>query len=186
MTAVPPPRMPTLPSSCVTRASTHLRMIRLGISEMETADEDRVILGFFSVAIFGWSVTQALGRLKTWDRPGFVAWYAPWKAELENDPLCKFFVDQRNAIIHDVQPLVGFVLASVGSDPLQVGTIHIPEAELPKEHRGNPIDDPSAINLCRLYLAFLQEMFDAFHPMVWKMDDRVLARYYAKFGQGAS
>ena len=67
-----PPELPTLPSSCVTRASTHLSMIRLGITEMETAKQDRVLLGFFSVAIFGWSVTQAMKRLKkkTWGGSG--------------------------------------------------------------------------------------------------------------------
>ena len=102
---------------------------------------------------------------------------------MRSDELCTFFAKERNAIIHDVQPLVGFVLSSFGSKAPKVGTINIPEDDLPTTHRGKPIDDRSAINLCRLYLAYLQEMFDSFHPMVWKMDDRILATFYAKLEQ---
>jgi hypothetical protein len=178
-----PPPLPTLPSSCATRASTHLSMIRLAITEMETGEHDRVLLGFFSVAIFGRSFIYAVERLKRWDRPGFLSWYAPWQTLMKNDPVCKFFYSQRDAIIHDVQPLVGVVLGGFGPTAPQVGTIYTPDEKLPQEHRGNPIYDRSAVNLCRLYLALLGEMFEAFHPMAFRLDEPVLAKFYARLEQ---
>jgi hypothetical protein len=98
-------------------------MVRLGARDMLEADQDRVLLGFFSVALFGRSVTLALQHLKTWDEPVFLAWYAAWENEMRGDPLCKFFYDLRSDILHDVVPMVGFVLASWGPSVPLPGTV---------------------------------------------------------------
>lgn len=184
MLGFPSYQPPEMPSNCVTRAGTHLRMVQLGLSDMESADHDRVTLGYYTVAIFGRSVSLALQHLKTWDKPAFLSWYAPWAGEMRRDPLCRFFYNLRTDIIHDVIPMAGVVLGAFGPGAPQVGTIHIPEDNIPREHRGKPIEDPSALNLCRLYLAYLQEMFDSFLTIVWEIDDRAQAAHYSQLGPG--
>lgn len=102
-----------MPSVVLTRSWTHLRMVKLGLDDMEDTEQDRVLLGFFSVAVFGRSVSLALQRLKTRDRPAFLAWCGPWEEDMRRDPLCRFFYVLRTDILHGVTPLVGFVFQSL-------------------------------------------------------------------------
>jgi len=166
---VPPPS--EMPSSCLTRAVTHLRVAHLGLRDMEASDQDRVLLGFFGVAVFGRSVTLALQHLKTWDEPAFLAWYEPWVAQMRQDPLCRFFYELRTDILHDVVPMVGVVLGAWGQNALRPGSVTVLDRPVPTEHRGKPIDDTSTSNLCRLYLAYLDELVESSHALVWQIQD---------------
>jgi hypothetical protein len=141
------------------RASTHLRLARLGLVDMESADHDRILLGYFTVAVFGRSCTLALQRLKHWDEAAFLKWYEPWATAMKNDPLCQFFYELRTEIVHGVTPIPGVMLAAFGPSAPQVGAIYIPEDKVPTEHKGQPIEDRSARNLSRLYVEYLQENF---------------------------
>ena len=58
--------LPEMPSDCLTRAQTHLNMVRLGLGEMSAGDQDRAVLGFCGIAVFGASVTFALQHLRHW------------------------------------------------------------------------------------------------------------------------
>lgn len=176
--------MPDFPSNCVTRASTHLRLARLGRADVESADHDRIILGYYTVAVFGRSCTLALQHLKHWDAAAFLEWYAPWATEMREDPLCRFFYQLRTEIVHGVTPIAGVTLAAFGPNAPQVGVIYIPDDKVPAEHKGQPIEDRSALNLARLYVDYLQAMFDSFLTIVWPIDDRAHAEWAAQFSQG--
>jgi hypothetical protein len=47
---------------------------------MSAGDQDRAVLGFCSIAVFGASATFALQHLKHWDEAAFDSWYEPWSA----------------------------------------------------------------------------------------------------------
>ncbi|MGP8160479.1 MAG: hypothetical protein ACLQGJ_04560 [Candidatus Dormibacteria bacterium] len=139
---------------------------------MTTTDPDRTLLGCFCVAIFGRSVTLALQHLETWDERAFREWYAPWRAEMRGDPLCRFFYVLRTDILHDVVPMVGVMLGGWGPSARPVGTISFHDRKLPTEHRGKPIEDTSTLNLCRLYVAYLEELVQSSYGVVRDIQDR--------------
>jgi hypothetical protein len=157
-----------------------LRLVDLGLEDVQGHDQDRVILGFFCIAVFGRAVTNAMQNLRTFDKAAFDEWYAPWQLEMRGDSLCRYFYELRSKILKNIDPLVGFVLAAWGEGSPTVGTIVIDDVDVPTEHRGQPIADTSTINLCRTYVVYLHEMFDSFTPMVWPINDRHLAEWAAK------
>lgn len=149
------------PASVFVRATTHLRMVRIGLRDMEDSDPNRVIIGCFSVAVFGRSVTLALQCRAGWDKAAFDEWYAPWQVDMEQEPLCKFFYILRTDILHDLVPVGDIVTESSGPSAPPQGTVIFIRRPLPAKHRGRPIADSSTFNLCRLYLAYLDEMVDS-------------------------
>lgn len=54
--------------------------------------------GLRNVAVFGRSVTFVLQTLRAVDAERFDTWYEPWKAEMQKDPLLRYFVALRNTI----------------------------------------------------------------------------------------
>lgn len=155
--------------------------MRLGIADMRSADQDRIVMGYYVVAVFGRSFTYALQRLKHWDEDAFLRWYGPWVTEMQSDALCKFFFELRTEIVHGVTPIAGIMLAAFGPNAPEVGAIYIPDDKVPAEHKGEPIDDRSALNLAQLYVEYLQAMFDSFVTIVWDIDDREKAAWAKKF-----
>jgi hypothetical protein len=149
-------------------------MVRQGLRDMEEADPDRVLFGFFGVAVFGRSVAFALRRLKAFDRPAFERWYGPWK-EMETDPLVRFFIEVRDSIVHNIEPGIGVVLTAYGSNALTPGSVTI-DRPPPATYRGKSIEDTSMENLCRVYLAYLEEMFESASVVVWEVNDRFFAQ----------
>lgn len=168
---IPPPD----PLQVLTRANTHLRMVKQGLRDMGDADQDRVVLGFFGIAVFGRSVTLALQLLKSFDKQAFDDWYQSWFQEMRDDPLCRFFYELRTDILHGMGPLIGFVLASYGANAPSVGTITIPGRPFPTTHRGQPIEDSSALHLCSLYIAYLEEMINSASAVILAVQDRWMA-----------
>lgn len=147
-------------------------MVKQGLRDMADPDQDRVLLGFFGIAVFGRSVTLALQLLKSFDKKAFDDWYQPWFQEMRGDPLCRFFYELRTDILHGMNPLIGFVLASHGANAPSVGTITIPGRPLPTMHRGQPIEDNTMLNLCSLYIAYLEEMVNSATDVILAVQDR--------------
>jgi hypothetical protein len=51
-----------------------------------------------SVVVFGRAVTNVLQNLRS-KVPNFDAWYAPWKAEMEQDPLMRYLYELRTDLL---------------------------------------------------------------------------------------
>jgi hypothetical protein len=162
------------PSMVVNRAGTLLRMVRLGLAELETAaDIDRILWGLLSVAVFGRSVTWVMQSLRTYDEAAFNAWYARWEREMAGDPLLAYFNVVRRMVIHyDRRGPIGVVMGAQGCNAPPVGSISIEGVDIPQSHLGRPITDTSARNLCRLYADYLGRMFEDFAPVAFGVQDR--------------
>jgi hypothetical protein len=171
--------LPEMPSDCLTRAQTHMNMIRLGLGDMSKREQDRVVLGFCAIAVFGTSVTWALQHLRSWGEAAFEGWYAPWQAELKADPLCRFFHKMRTDIINGGVPNIAYVLHAAGVNVPKPGTLRVTDRQLPTEHRGKPIADTSTLNLCRLYVAYLEGLVTSAAEVVWPVQDRWMAEQQA-------
>ena len=149
-----------------------LRMAQQGLRNMSDPDREQVLLGSLSIAVFGRGVTSALQNLRHFDRPAFDNWYQPWLEEMNADPLCRFFYKLRSDILKGISPMIGIVLASQGQSALSVGSVVIPDLPSPTMHRGRPIEDSSMLNLSRLYVAYLGEMFESAGSVVLEVQDR--------------
>ena len=160
------------PSGVVTRAGTMLRMVKQGLRDMRETEEDRILLGFLGVVVFGRSMTLVMQNLRSHDREGFNKWYAPWQAEMKADPLMRYFYELRTTVIHQDAPLIGILLG--GSDPkAQIGSITIDGFPLPGHHLGQPLGDTSMLNLSSLYFAYLERMLKSFAEIAFAVQDRL-------------
>ena len=163
------------PSQTVTRAGTMLRMVQQGLRDMQEANQDRILLGFLGIVVFGRSMTLVMQNLRTHDRQAFDSWYAPWQAEMKNDPLMRYFYDLRTMVIHHDAPAIDILLAGHGKHVPPIGSITVDGLPLPERHLGQPLDDTSMGNLSGLYVAYLQRMFDSFAPVAFAVQDRLIA-----------
>lgn len=163
------------PSQVVTRADTMLRMVSQGFRDMGEADEDRVLLGFLGVVVFGRSMTLVMQNLRTYDREAFERWHEPWQEEMKGDPLMLYFYKLRTMVVHKDAPAIGSVLAATGKSAPPIGSITVDDLPPPDGHLGEPIDDTSMGNLCRLYLAYPERMFESFHQVAFAVQDRPIA-----------
>ena len=162
------------PSQTITRAGTMLRMVKQGLRDMQEADQDRILLGFLGVVVFGRSVTLVMQNLRTHGRHEFDTWYSPWQEEMQRDALLRYFSDLRTKVIHQHAPAIGILLSTSDRSGPPIGSITIDDSPLPETHLGQPLDDRSMSNLCRLYLAYLERMFAAFAPVAFSVQDRLL------------
>jgi hypothetical protein len=162
------------PSQTVTRAGTMLRMVRQGLRDMQEADQDRILLGFLGVVVFGRSMTLVMQNLRTHDKEAFDRWYAPWQEEMKDDPLMRYFNTLRTMVIHHDAPAIGILLAGHGGNVPPIGSITVEGLPLPERHLGRPLEDTSMGNLSRLYVAYLQRVFDSFAPVAFSVQDRVI------------
>ena len=163
------------PSQTVTRAGTMLRMVRQGLRDMQEADQDRILLGFLGVVVFGRSMTLVMQNLRSHDQEAFDSWYAPWQEEMKDDPLMRYFYVLRTMVIHQDAPAIGILLAGHGTKVAPIGSITIEGLPLPTRHLGQPINDTSMGNLSRLYVTYLQRMIDSFAPVAFAVQDRLIA-----------
>jgi hypothetical protein len=168
------------PSNILTRSGSMLEMARRGLADMDDEDRGRALYGFFGVVVYGRSAVLVMHRLKTFDRPAFDAWFPPWGNELANDRLLIFFTELRDSLVHGIDPLIGLVLSSFGDRVPPKGSIVV-DRPLPTTHRGATIADSSLENLCRLYLAFIAEMFESVAPVIWPIEDRWIEKWAAEF-----
>ena len=162
------------PSQTVTRAGTMLRMVQQGLRDMQEADQDRILLGFLGVVVFGRSMTLVMQNLRSHDREVFDSWYAPWQEEMKNDPLMRYFYDLRTMVIHHDAPAISILLFGHGKNVPPIGSITVNGLPLPERHLGQTLDDTSMGNLSRLYVAYLQRMFDSFAPVAFAVQDRLI------------
>ena len=162
------------PTQAVTRAGTMLRMVRQGLRDMQETDQDRILLGFLGVVVFGRSMTLVMQNLRRHDQEAFDSWYAPWQEEMKGDPLMRYFYVLRTMVIHHDAPAIGILLAAHGETVPPIGSITVDGLPLPERHLGQPLDDTSMGNLCRLYLAYLQRMFESFATVAFAVQDRLI------------
>jgi len=165
---------PFAPSQTVTRAGTMLRMVQQGLRDMQEADQDRILLGFLGVVVFGRSMTLVMQNLRSHNREAFDSWYAPWQAEMKNDPLMRYFYDLRTMVIHHDAPAIDILLAGHGKHVPPIGSITVDGLPLPERHLGQLLDDTSMGNLSHLYVVYLQGMFDSFAPVAFAVQDQLI------------
>ena len=152
-----------------------LRMVRQGLRDMQEADEDRILLGFLGVVVFGRSMTLVMQNLRSHDKEAFENWYASWREEMKDDPLMRYFYDLRTMVIHHDAPAISILLASYGDKvKTPIGSITVDGLPLPERHLGQSIADTSMANLCTLYVAYLQRMFDSFAKVAFAVQDRLI------------
>jgi hypothetical protein len=164
--------LPPDPSQVLTRTMTMLRLVRQGLRDMEEKEYERTLLGFFAVVVFGRAVTNAVQNLRTFDRQAFDKWYGPWKHEMEEDPLLRWFYKLRSDILKGIEPLIGFVIGSSGRGDLYEGAITVSDRPPPNIHRQQSIQDCTMINLCRLYVAYLEELVASAELVIAQVQDR--------------
>jgi hypothetical protein len=145
------------PTQSVTRAGTMLRMARQGLRDMQETGEDRILLGFLGVVVFGRSMTLVMQNLRGHDRDAFDSWYAPWRTEMQDDPLMRYFCDLRTKVIHHDAPAIGIVLAGHGENVPPIGSITVEGLPLPARHLGRPSMTPR----WGIYLAFTSSTLSA-------------------------
>jgi len=144
----------------------------MGLEEMRGDASDRALFGFFTVAVFGWSIVFNLEHAKAFGRKEFGAWYKPWHGELHTDPLCLYFHDVRDGLIHNPNPSVAVVLAAYGTAGRAVGDISIPGKEIPKKHRGQKLDDLDIRHLCTLFVTYLDDLVNSATPLIVEFQNR--------------
>ncbi len=161
------------PSNVMTRAGTMLQLVELGLTDIDDPAPQflRITRGVYTIAVFGRAVTNALQGLRKYDRQAFEEWYAPWVAEMTEDPLCRFFYALRTDLLKKTDPRFGIVLAAAGENAPAVGTITVYNVALPTEHRGRSLDGSSVRDMCHLYVAYLRELVGSAAPIVWKVHD---------------
>ena len=169
------------PSQVVTRAGTMLRMVKQGLSDMRETEQDRILLGFLGVVVFGRSMTLVMQNLRRHGQEEFDSWYTPWQVEMKGDPLMRYFHNLRTMVIHHDAPAIGILLSGFGVTA-PIGSITIDGLPLPSRHLEQPLADTSMLNLCRLYLAYLERMFESFAKIGFAVQDRLTATA----GPGAS
>jgi hypothetical protein len=91
---------------------------------------------------------------------------------MRDDTLLRWFYKLRSEILKGIDPLIGIVLGSVGREDLWPGAITVSDRPLPDVHRGQAIPDPSVIDLCRLYVTYLEELVDSGAVVIWEVHDR--------------
>ena len=123
------------PSQTVTRAGTMLRMVRQGLRDMQETGQDRILLGFLGVVVFGRSMTLVMQNLRRHDQDAFDSWYSPWRTEMKDDPLMRYFYDLRTKVIHHDAPAIGILLAGQGENVPQIGSITVDGLPLPAQFR---------------------------------------------------
>ena len=172
------PMMPAHPDLIFVRAHTLLRILRQALRDVEDSDGDRVVLGIFGIAVFGRAVTSVLQCLRAFDAPAFDGWYEPWEADMKSDDLCQFFYHLRTSTLHRIDTSVGIVLQAHGEGVPPPGTLMVYGLDLPKVHRCERILDASIPHLCRLYVAYLEEVVDSATPVIHAVNDSWLRQHW--------
>jgi hypothetical protein len=150
-------------------------MVQQGFRDMRETDQDRILLGFLGVVVFGRSMTLVMQNLRTHEQETFDTWYAPWQKEMKGDSLMRYFHELRTTVIHHDAPAIGILLGGHGLAVPPIGSIVVDGLALPQRHLGQSLDDTSMGNLCRLYLAYLERMFESFATVAFAVQDRLIA-----------
>jgi len=152
-----------------------LQLVENGLTDIDDPDMHplRITRGLYCIAVFGRAVTNALQVLRKYDRLAFDEWYAPWLAEMSDDPLCLFFYALRTDLLKKTDVRFGIVVGAAGANAPAVGTITVYNVALPTQHRGKSLDGSSIRDMCHLYVAYLRELFESAAPVVWGVQDRL-------------
>jgi hypothetical protein len=75
-----------------------------GLRDLDEALPPRRINGIRNVAVFGRAVTNVLQTLRDVDRNKFNQWYEPFEAQMQKDPLMRYFYKLRTEILKEGGP----------------------------------------------------------------------------------
>lgn len=89
--------------AAVGQARRHLEAARQGLADLEGLDPRRRLAGLYNVAVWGRSVTLALQLMKS-EVDGWEEWWTVRQAEMEGDPLCRYFYNMRTDALHKLAP----------------------------------------------------------------------------------
>jgi hypothetical protein len=76
-----------------------LQTAAIGLEDLTGSDPKRRLIGLRNLVVFGRSITFILQTLRRVDRDRFNGWYAPFKKEMRDDALMKYFAELRNTIL---------------------------------------------------------------------------------------
>lgn len=99
--------------SILSDAAATLATVRLGLSDVLNTNPERRLPGVRNVVVFGRAVTNILQRLRSTE-PEFNAWYQPFVAEMQADPLLSYLYKLRSEILKEGK-LSTSVITSVSS-----------------------------------------------------------------------
>src|SRR5437879_8397352 len=84
------------------RTQRTLALCQVGLSDvLEGATLARQLVGISTVAVQGRAVTNVLQHLRTFDRPGFDAWYTPYEQQMRQDQLLSYFYKLRTLLLKE-------------------------------------------------------------------------------------
>lgn len=84
----------------IKNAEDMLKTAKYGLSYLKTENPYHLPTGIRNVLTFGREVPRILQRLKRRESD-FSEWYAPYRTELENDPLMKYLYRLRNDVLKE-------------------------------------------------------------------------------------
>lgn len=170
--------IPAGPSDVMTRAGIMLQLVQLGLADIDDPRKEylRITQGLYNIAVFGRAVTNALQGLRTYNRHAFDEWYEPWRAEMQNDPLCRFFYGLRTDLLKKTEIRFGIVLAAAGQNVPAAGDIRVYNVVVPAMHRGESLQGSSVRDMCHLYVSYLCQLVESAAPVVYKVHDAFLVK----------
>ena len=78
-----------------------LRNAELGLADLRGDDPALRLPGLENIVVWGKAVTPVLHKLRKTVGPSYEEWYAPWKEEMEDDELLKYFYNLRNEVLKE-------------------------------------------------------------------------------------
>jgi len=87
------------PGDIIRAAEEMLATARLGLTDLNGTEPERKFVGLRNLAVFGRAVTNVLQNLRAIDRERFDRWYEPYRKQMEDDELMRFFYELRTEIL---------------------------------------------------------------------------------------
>ena len=87
-------------AAALARAERTLAIAKLGLRQLKEGKPDHRMAGLWNLVVFGRAVTNVLQNLRSTE-PVFDEWYAPWVAEMRDDPLLKYLYNLRSEILKE-------------------------------------------------------------------------------------
>lgn len=76
-----------------------LETAKRGLQDLRGIDPEKKFIGLQNLVVFGRAVTNVLQNLRSIDREAFDRWYEPYRAQMEDDELMRFFYELRSEIL---------------------------------------------------------------------------------------
>src|SRR5437016_5325111 len=83
----------------VRAAEEMLATAKRGLTDLNGIEPERKFVGLQNLAVFGRAVTNVLQNLRAIDRERFDRWYEPYRKQMQDDELMRFFYELRTEIL---------------------------------------------------------------------------------------